>query len=96
LVAAALILALASAGFSYQLGLARRFLDAAPLRLRGQAFGLAGTGTMVLQGLAMAGAGALAELLAPELVIALAGAGSVLATLLLWGTLRPRLSATRP
>ncbi|MEU4221474.1 MFS transporter [Actinoplanes sp. NPDC026623] len=95
LVAAALVLALASAGFSYQLGLARRFLEAAPLQRRGQAFGLAGTGTMVLQGLAMAGGGALAELLAPELVIALAGAASVLATLLLWRTLRPRLSATR-
>jgi MFS family permease len=88
-VAAAAILALASAGFSYQLGLARRFLEAAPERRRGQAFGLANTGTMVSQGLAMAGAGALAEVLAPELVIVLAGAGSVLATLALWRTLRP-------
>jgi hypothetical protein len=89
LVAAALVLALASGGFSYQLGLARRFLEAAPLERRGQAFGLAGTGTMVLQGLAMAGAGVLAEFLAPQLVVALAGAASVLATLLLWRTLRP-------
>ncbi|MET8149234.1 MFS transporter [Actinoplanes sp. NPDC049668] len=88
-VAAAVILALAAAGFSYHLGLARRFLEAAPERWRGQTFGLASTGTMVLQGLAMAGAGALAELVAPRVVMALAGVASVLATLALWGTLRP-------
>nr|BFE70681.1 hypothetical protein GCM10020092_039820 [Actinoplanes digitatis] len=88
-VAAAVILALAAAGFSYHLGLARRFLEAAPQRWRGQAFGLANTGTMVLQGLAMAGAGALAELVAPEVVMALAGGASILSTLALWRTLRP-------
>lgn len=83
-VAAAVTLAVAAAGFAYHLGLARRFLDAAPAEHRGQAFGLATTGTMTLQGLSMAGAGGLAELLAPGTVMALAGAASVLATLSLW------------
>jgi MFS family permease len=80
----AVALAVAAAGFSYHLGLARRFLEAAPERHRGQAFGLATTGTMTLQGLAMAGAGGLAEVLTPGTVMALAGAASVTATLTLW------------
>jgi hypothetical protein len=57
---------------------------------RGQAFGLAMTGTMTLQGLSMAGAGALAEVLAPGTVMALAGAASITATLTLWPKLRAR------
>jgi hypothetical protein len=90
-VAAAIVLASAAAGFSYQLGLARRFLDAVPEVHRGQAFGLANTGTMTLQGLAVAAAGALAEALPPECVMALAGAASATATAALWRTLaRPR------
>jgi MFS family permease len=87
-VLAAAVLAVAAAGFSYQLGLARRFLDAVPERHRGQAFGLAGIGTMTLQGLAMAGAGGLAEALPATAIIALAGAASLAATLSLWRVLR--------
>jgi len=86
--AAAVVLAVAAAGFSYQLGLARRFLEAVPVQRRGQAFGLAGTGMMTAQGLTMAGAGGLADVLRPGLVMALAGAASVAATLTLWRTLR--------
>src|SRR5918998_2617485 len=89
-VAAAVTLAVAAAGFSYHLGLARRFLAAAPPEHRGQAFGMATTGTMTLQGLAMAGAGALAEVLAPGTVMALAGVASVLATVSLWRRLAAR------
>ncbi|MFI5931741.1 MFS transporter [Actinoplanes sp. NPDC051494] len=85
--AAAVLLAVASAGFSYQLGLAQRFLDAVPDETRGQALGLANTGTMVAQGLAIAVAGALAQVMSPAVAVLLAGAGSVLATLLLWRTL---------
>jgi hypothetical protein len=44
---------------------------------------------MTLQGLAMAGAGGLAEVLAPGTVMALAGAASIAATVTLWGRLRP-------
>ena len=86
---AAVTMAVAAAGFSYQLGLARRFLDAVPETRRGQAFGLAGTGTMTLQGLAMAAAGAGADVLPPGAVMALAGVASLTATAALWRTLRP-------
>ncbi|HEV7964849.1 MAG TPA: MFS transporter [Actinoplanes sp.] len=88
-VLAAITMALAAAGFSYQLGLARRFLEAVPEARRGQAFGLAGTGLMTLQGLAMAAAGGLADVLTPGAVMALAGIASLTATLTLWRTLRP-------
>lgn len=88
-VLAAITMAVAAAGFSYQLGLARRFLEAVPEARRGQAFGLAGTGLMTLQGLAMAAAGGLADVLTPGAVMALAGVASLTATLTLWRTLRP-------
>jgi hypothetical protein len=86
---AAGLFAVAACGFAYHLGLARRFLDAVPPYRRGQAFGLASTGTMTLQGLAVAAAGALGELLAPGTVMALAGAASLTATAALWRTLTP-------
>lgn len=75
-------------GIAYQLGLARRFLDAVPQAHRGQALGLAATGTMTLQGAAAAAGGALGEVLAPSLVVSLVGAASALAALLAWRTLR--------
>ncbi|WP_020551091.1 MFS transporter [Embleya scabrispora] len=81
---------LSSAGLSYQLGLQRRFLDAVPKAATGQAMGLAMTGTMTLQGVTMAGAGALAGVLAPGHVIALVGAASITGTLAIHRVLRPR------
>jgi len=81
--AGALFLA-ACAGISYQLGLARRFLDAVPDSARGQAFGLATTGLMTLQGLAVAAIGGLGQLTAPATAMAMAGAASLLTTALLW------------
>ncbi|MFG1608214.1 MFS transporter [Actinoplanes sp. NPDC049265] len=86
---AAVALGLAAAGMSYHLGLARRFLEAAPEAHRGQAFGLLNTGMMTFQGLTMAGAGALAEVLAPGRVMAVAGVASLLATAVLWPRLAP-------
>ena len=71
---AAALFALATAGSAYQLGLARRFLEAVPPERRGQSFGLAGIGFMTAQGAAAAGAGALGEVIAPGIVMALAGA----------------------
>ncbi|MFV2099562.1 hypothetical protein [Micromonospora sp. LOL_024] len=44
---------------------------------------------MAGQGLAAAGAGALSEVLAPGAVMAVAGAASAVATLLLWPILTP-------
>ncbi|WP_341717909.1 MFS transporter [Micromonospora sp. FIMYZ51] len=89
LIPAAALFAVATAGFAYQLGLARRFLDAVPEVRRGQAFGLLSTGMMAAQGLAAAGAGVLSETLAPGVVMAVAGAASVIATLTLWPVLTP-------
>lgn len=87
-VAAAALLAVSGFGVAYQLSLARRFLDAVPEAARGQAFGLALTGTMTMQGLCAAAGGALGEALPPPAVIALCGAVSLAATL----ALRPTLS----
>ncbi|WBB51913.1 MFS transporter [Verrucosispora sp. WMMA2044] len=94
LLPAAVLFAVATAGFAYQLGLARRFLDAVPEARRGQAFGLVNTGMMAAQGLAAAGAGALSEVLSPGVVMAGAGAASAIATLLLWPVLA--VPAVRP
>lgn len=86
---AVVLLTVATAGFAYHLGLARRFLDAVPEARRGQAFGLLGTGMMAGQGLAAAAGGALSEVVAPGTVIALAGVASLTATVVLWRTLAP-------
>lgn len=83
LVAAAVLLVVATFGFAYQLGLARRFLAALPEHRRGQAFGLVTTGLMAVQGTSMASAGALAELISPATVMAGCGAASLAATVLL-------------
>ncbi|MFI6581193.1 MFS transporter [Embleya sp. NPDC050493] len=80
---------LSGAGLSYQLGLQRRFLEAVPEAATGQAMGLAMTGTMTLQGVTMAGAGALAGVLAPGHVIALVGLASIVGTLAVHRVLRP-------
>jgi predicted MFS family arabinose efflux permease len=85
---AAVLLALATAGSAYQLGLARRFLGVVPEDRRGQAFGLLSTGVIVAQGLTMAGAGAIAELLPAGTTIAIAGTLSIAATMTLWHVLR--------
>jgi hypothetical protein len=45
---------------------------------------------MTLQGLSMAAAGGLAEVLAPGTVMALAGVASTIATVSLWPRLRAR------
>lgn len=91
---AAVLLTVATAGFAYQLGLARRFLDAVPEARRGQAFGLLGTGLMAVQGLAAAAGGALSEVVAPGTVMALAGVASLVATVVLWRVLAPSPTPT--
>jgi len=70
---AVVLLATAGLGFSYALGLQRRFLAAVPQRLRGQAFGLMSACVMGGQGLVPVAAGALTTLLPPFAVIALLG-----------------------
>lgn len=89
LAVAATLFAVAMFGFAYHLGLARRFLDALPTEHRGQAFGLVSTGMLTSQGLAVAGAGALAEVISPGSAMVVAGALSIGATVLLWRQLSP-------
>lgn len=96
LLGAAVLFGVAAFGFSYHLGLARRFLDAVPADRRGQAFGLSHMGMMTGQGLAAGGAGLVAQWLAPGLVMAGFGALSLVATGLLWRQLRvPRMNVPR-
>ncbi|WP_328461505.1 MFS transporter [Streptomyces sp. NBC_00448] len=78
LAAGALLLLLAGVGFAYGLGLQRPFLDALPADAHGHAFGLLGSGTMTLQGVAPALFGALALPFGPPLAMSLAGAATVL------------------
>ncbi|GAA2082874.1 hypothetical protein [Actinomadura alba] len=96
LVTASILAAASAAGFGYELGLQRRFLAATPESRRGQALGLAGTGIMTLQGLGIALAGGMAEVLAPAAVMALCGAMSVVAALALHRHLRPGSPGPRP
>jgi MFS family permease len=89
LAVAATLFAVAMFGSAYHLGLARRFLDALAVEHRGQAFGLVSTGMLTFQGLAVAGAGALAEVISPSSAMVLAGGMSIGATLLLWRQMAP-------
>ena len=88
----AALLALASAGFAYQLGRQQAFLDAVPHQARGLAFGLNSTGIMTGQGLGPITAGAFANSLNPGPTMALTGVAIIAAGLLLGSTStrRPR------
>ncbi|MEU8174695.1 MFS transporter [Microbispora hainanensis] len=85
---AAALAALAAAGLAYNLGLQRRFLDAVPEKVRGQAFGLQTSGLMTAQALGAAAVGAVAELVPAHLAIALSGCGVIAVVLALRGDLR--------
>ncbi|MEV6932496.1 MFS transporter [Dactylosporangium sp. NPDC051485] len=78
----------ASTGVAYQLGLQRRFLDAVPEEVRGQAFGLLVTGITTVQSLAVAVAAALAEALGPGTVVVVFGGVTVAIALTLTRLLR--------
>jgi Major Facilitator Superfamily len=80
---AALALLACGAGFAYQLGLQRPFLDSLPERRRGQGFGLNATGAMGGQGLTPAATGALAGLLGAGPAMAVAGAATIVTALAL-------------
>ncbi|MBG0815458.1 MFS transporter [Planomonospora sp. ID82291] len=82
------LLATAAAG-SYALGLQRRFVDATPEPVRGQAFGLLSAGAMTGQAAGAALVGLAAEWTAPHLAIALAGAATIACSAALHRSLRP-------
>jgi hypothetical protein len=81
-------------GFAYMLGVQQAFLDSLPDRLRGQAFGLNSTGMMTGQGLIPPIAGGLAIAFGAGPAMAVAGAVTILAALLLRGPLTGRPIAT--
>jgi MFS family permease len=90
---AAALVAAASFGYAACLGVQERFLQVVPGRISGHALGFAGAGMMTAQAMAIACAGALADVLPAGTVMALAGATSLLTT----GFLLPRLrSGKRP
>ncbi len=82
-------------GFAYALGVQQAFLDSLPARLRGQAFGLNSTGMMTGQGLIPPVAGGLALSFGAGAAMAIAGAATMLAALLLRGPLTGRVPADR-
>jgi predicted MFS family arabinose efflux permease len=86
---AAVLAAVSAAGVSYQLGLQRRFVDAVPEEVRGQAFGLLSAGLMTGQAIGAAVIGVLSEAIGPGPAIFAAGIAGVLVALALSGALRP-------
>jgi hypothetical protein len=90
LLLAAVALLTCGAGFAYQLGLQQAFLDALPESRRGQGFGLNSTGAMGGQGLIPAVTGALAGVLGAGAGMAIAGAATIAAALVLHGPLTGR------
>ncbi|GGL53390.1 MFS transporter [Planomonospora parontospora] len=86
---ALLVLLATAAGGSYALGLQRRFVDVTPEAVRGQAFGLLGTGAMTGQAVGAALVGLAAEWTAPHLAMALAGTATITCSLALRRSLRP-------
>ena len=91
--AAAAVLFACGLGFAYALGIQQAFLDSLPARLRGQAFGLNSTGAMGGQGLLPPAAGGLASAFGAGAAMAIAGAATILAALLLRGPLTGRTSS---
>jgi MFS family permease len=65
--------AVAGAGGAYQLAAAAAFVQALPAGSRGRAFGIAQSGLLASQGLGILAAGAAAQWIGPEAVVAIAG-----------------------
>jgi hypothetical protein len=65
-------------GFGFGMGVQRRFRDAVPEEVRGQAFSLLSTGLMTLQGVGPAVFGLAAEVIPVGVVMAAGGVATVL------------------
>jgi predicted MFS family arabinose efflux permease len=89
------LLVLSGLGTTYNLPANAAFMQSLPAERRGQAFGLVAAGLVAGQGLSIAVAGAIAEMVSPGLVIAVAGGIGVLAALSVSGAGRHFL-ATAP
>jgi predicted MFS family arabinose efflux permease len=77
---AAIVVAVASLGYAGALGLHQRLVDTVPEHLRGQAFGLEGSGRMTCQALGASFVGALASLAGAPAAMTLAAVASLLVT----------------
>jgi MFS family permease len=86
--AAAGLLVVTGIGPAYLLGIQRRFLDAVPAPVLGQAFGLLTTGLMTFQGAGPAVFGAATQIILPGQAMALAGAATIITALSLSRALR--------
>lgn len=75
--------AVTGVGMAFQLPANAAFVAALPAASRGRAFGLAQSGLQVFQGIALAGAGALAEVVPVEVAVGAAGVAGLAGTLLL-------------
>lgn len=82
------LMAAGTVGLGYELAVQRRLVDAVPETIRGQAIGLYGSGLMTGQAAGIGAAGALGEVMAPGDVMALCGAATLAACLLLIRHLR--------
>ncbi|GAA0798495.1 MFS transporter [Spirilliplanes yamanashiensis] len=87
---AAVLVAVASAGFGAGLLLQERLLAVTPADVRGQALGLHSTGMMTMQAVGATIAGAVAQLVSVPVAIALMAVASLLVTAALTRGLRPR------
>jgi len=87
------LLAVSGIGMSYNLPANAAFVQTVPAAQRGQAFGLVAAGLVAGQGLSIAAAGAIADHVAPAVVIAVAGGLGTAAAVLVTGVDR-RLSTS--
>lgn len=85
---AAVLLALSGLGWGHGIAQSQALLAALPAELRGRGLALATSGVMLTQALGFALGGALADVVAPEQVVVLAGAAGLLVTGLLLTALR--------
>ncbi|MFI6499052.1 MFS transporter [Nonomuraea typhae] len=92
---AAVLAAVASAGLAYQLGLQRRFLDAVPERVRGQAFGLQSSGLMTGQAAGAAIIGGVGEVSGPAPAMVAGGVAAVAVALALFRQLSAPVRQSR-
>jgi hypothetical protein len=85
------LLAVAGVGSGYQVIAAAAFLQRLPDSGRGAAFGFAASGVLAAQGLGFLVAGAAAQAIGPQLVVAIAGAAGLGAAAILtvaWARVR--------
>ncbi|WP_198347922.1 hypothetical protein [Plantactinospora sp. KBS50] len=92
---AAVLVAVASVGFGSTLGVQERLLRVLPAARHGQGLGLAMSGMMTMQAVAVALAGATAEMFGPTTAMAMAAAGSLAVTGALLPHVAPRWRAAR-